>query len=53
VTFTSETPSGWQEAALSTPVHLVKNTDYAASYRGLHGRYAADTDALSPSTVSA
>lgn len=48
VTFTAESASGWQEATLTTPVRLAKDTDYVASYRAPKGRYAADSDRLSP-----
>ncbi len=40
VTFSSETSSGWQTAALSTPVNLVAGTSYVVSYHSSYGRYA-------------
>ena len=48
-TFAAETTSGWQQATLSTPVRLAKNTDYVASYHSPGGRYADDAGALSAS----
>ena len=43
VTFTSETASGWQETALSTPVAITAGTTYIASYHAPVGRYSADS----------
>ncbi len=42
VSFTSETASGWQEAALSTPVAISANTTYVVSYHTTVGRYSAN-----------
>jgi hypothetical protein len=42
VTFTSETPSGWQQATFGTPVAISANTVYVASYHTNVGHYAAD-----------
>ena len=42
VTFTGETPSGWQQATFSTPVAVSANTVYIASYHTNGGRYSAD-----------
>ncbi|HWB96798.1 MAG TPA: DUF4082 domain-containing protein [Bryobacteraceae bacterium] len=43
VTFGDETTSGWQQAALSTPVAIQANTIYVVSYTAPNGHYAADT----------
>jgi hypothetical protein len=40
VTFTNETPSGWQQADLPTPVAITANTIYVASYLAPVGRYS-------------
>ncbi len=42
VTFSSETPSGWQQALLSTPVAITANTTYIVSYHTNVGSYSAD-----------
>jgi len=42
VTFTSETASGWQTQALSTPVNISANTDYVVSYHTNSGFYTGD-----------
>src|SRR5439155_5482130 len=42
VTFTNETPSGWQQANFVTPVSISANTTYVASYYAPAGAYAAD-----------
>ncbi|HEX2516495.1 MAG TPA: DUF4082 domain-containing protein, partial [Chloroflexota bacterium] len=39
-TSVSETPTGWQEVALSTPVEIEANTTYIASYHAPNGGYA-------------
>src|SRR5262249_40500468 len=39
-TFTSETTSGWQEVAFSSPVAIAPNTTYVASYYAPNGHYA-------------
>ena len=41
-TFASETASGWQQVTFSTPVQIMANTIYLASYHTNVGRYAAD-----------
>ena len=41
-TFTSETPSGWQEVNFLTPVAITANTDYVAAYLAPVGHYALD-----------
>ena len=51
ITFSSETNSGWQTAALSTPVDLVAGTSYVVSYHSSYGRYAS-TQKFSGSSVS-
>lgn len=51
VTFASETSSGWQTAALSTPVNLVAGTSYVVSYHSSYGRYAS-TAGFSGSSLS-
>lgn len=40
VTFADETASGWQEALFSTPVPIVANTTYIASYHTSSGMYS-------------
>ena len=42
LTFTGETASGWQEATFASPVALVANTVYVASYHAPNGHYAVD-----------
>ncbi len=44
VTFTNETPSGWQQALFSTPVNITPGTTYIASYFTPTGFYALDRD---------
>jgi hypothetical protein len=39
VTFTSETPSGWQLMAFDAPVAVTANTTYVASYHAPRGHY--------------
>ena len=41
VTFTGESASGWQQAALSSPVALAANTLYVVSYHCNAGHYSA------------
>jgi hypothetical protein len=41
VTFANETDSGWQQAMLPTPVHIVANTTYMVSYHTTTGAYAS------------
>ncbi|HET6995351.1 MAG TPA: N,N-dimethylformamidase beta subunit family domain-containing protein, partial [Chitinophagaceae bacterium] len=50
VTFTDETASGWQEAALSVPVGITANTTYIVSYFSPDGFYSF-TDPYFASTV--
>ena len=51
VTFTTETPSGWQLAYFPSPVAVIASTPYVISYNAPQGHYAADngffTNALS------
>ncbi|HEY7090888.1 MAG TPA: N,N-dimethylformamidase beta subunit family domain-containing protein, partial [Tepidisphaeraceae bacterium] len=41
-TFTGETISGWQQVSFSTPVAILANTTYIASYYAPVGHYAGD-----------
>jgi hypothetical protein len=41
-TFTSETPSGWQQVNFATPVSISANTIYVASYHTNVGHYSTD-----------
>jgi hypothetical protein len=41
-TFTNETASGWQQVTFATPVAIVANTTYVASYHASVGQYAQD-----------
>jgi hypothetical protein len=41
-TFTNETASGWQEVLFSSPVPIVANTTYVASYHSASGYFAVD-----------
>lgn len=43
-TFAGESPSGWQEVLFPTPVAVVANTVYVASYFCPGGHYSADLD---------
>jgi hypothetical protein len=45
-TFTAETTSGWQEAALDRPVRLEAGATLVASYFAPNGHYAADVHGL-------
>ena len=42
VTFSNETASGWQQALFATPVTIVSNTVYVASYHANSGHYSED-----------
>ncbi len=42
VTFTNETPSGWQLAYFPSPVAVIANIPYVISYHAPNGHYAAD-----------
>ena len=45
-TFTNETASGWQYATFATPVPVLANTTYVASYFDPNGHYAATSAAF-------
>jgi hypothetical protein len=45
VAFTSETASGWQQQALSTPLQLMPNTTYVVSVNA-NSRYAVTLNGL-------
>jgi hypothetical protein len=42
VTFTSETPSGWQQVDFASPIPIAANTMYVASYHCTGGHYSVD-----------
>jgi hypothetical protein len=42
VTFTNETPTGWQTALFATPIQITANTTYVVSYWDPAGGYALD-----------
>ncbi len=44
ITFTNETPSGWQEQALPTPIPITAGVIYTASYHTTNGWYARDVN---------
>jgi chitodextrinase len=50
-TFTNETASGWQTLILSSPVSILANTTYIASYHAPVGRYWASNNFFSSSGV--
>jgi hypothetical protein len=52
-TFTNESPSGWQEAALTPPVALTADVTYVASYHSASGFFAFDKDAFAAAGVNA
>ncbi len=41
-TFTNESASGWQQVSLTSPVAIIANTVYVASYHANNGHYSAD-----------
>ena len=43
VAFTGETASGWQQVNLATPVAILANTTYVASYHAPQGNYSASS----------
>jgi len=45
-TFVNETATGWQEVRFATPVPVVANTVYTASYSVPNGGYAVDRNAF-------
>ena len=42
LTFSNETASGWQQASFATPISIVANTTYVASYHTNAGHYSVD-----------
>jgi cell division septation protein DedD len=50
-TFTNESASGWQVAALPRPVAVKAGAWYVVSYLAPKGRYADDTDYFKPSAT--
>src|SRR6185437_3913637 len=50
-TFTSETASGWQQVNFPTPVAIVANAVYVASYHSMVGHYSADLNYFATSGV--
>lgn len=52
VTFANETASGWQTAALGTPVALTAGQSYTVSYLAPQGRYSYTSRYFSTSKVS-
>jgi hypothetical protein len=42
VTFSAETPSGWQQALFSSPINITAKTTYVISYLAPNGQYACD-----------
>ena len=53
VTFTGETASGWQQVALPTPVPILANTTYVASYHTTVGHFSRTRDMFSSAGVDA
>jgi len=47
-TFTGETATGWQTVTFSSPVQVLPNTTYIASYHAPKGRFAATSDYFYP-----
>ncbi len=45
-TFTSESASGWQQVTFASPVPIIPNTTYVASYFAPKGHYSADSTYL-------
>jgi hypothetical protein len=52
-TFTSETASGWQQVTFASPISILANTTYVASYAAPSGHYSADTGAFASGGVDA
>lgn len=44
VIFSGETASGWQQASFSTPISIMPNVTYIASYLAPSGHYSADSN---------
>jgi hypothetical protein len=51
-TFTNETASGWQTLIFTSPVSILANTIYVASYHTTVGEYAADINFFTTSGVT-
>ncbi|MDT9594514.1 DUF4082 domain-containing protein [Nocardioides zeae] len=52
VTFTGESASGWQSAALATPVRLTAGTSYVVSYLAPRGHYSVTPGGLRAGAAS-
>src|SRR5260370_18125099 len=52
VTFTSESPTGWQEAYFSSPFPVAAGTTFVASYFAPHGGLVADPAKLASAGVA-
>ena len=52
-TFTNESNSGWQQVFFNSPVAIVANTTYVASYFAPGGDYSADSSYFANSGVNA
>ncbi len=52
VTFTNETPGGWQRATLSTPYRVTAGTTYVVSYLAPQGHYSATAGYFSSPVAS-
>ena len=52
-TFTNETASGWQQVNLSSPVSIIANTTYIASYHTNSGYYSEDDNFFANSFTNA
>ncbi|GAB3080321.1 hypothetical protein GCM10027215_22700 [Nocardioides zeae] len=52
VTFTGESATGWQSAALATPVRLTAGTAYVVSYLAPRGHYSVTSGGLRSGAVS-
>lgn len=50
-TFSGETASGWQQVSFSSPIAILPNTTYIASYFAPAGHYSADTMAFATTGV--
>jgi methionine-rich copper-binding protein CopC len=51
VTFTGESPAGWQEATFATPVSVAANTTYVASYYAPAGHYSVSENYFTSPTT--
>jgi hypothetical protein len=49
--FTNETATGWQQVLFTTPIPVVANTTYIASYFAPMGHYAADENSFATAGV--